>query len=285
MQSMTGFGRAVGGRRDVTVEVEVRSVNGRHLTLRPRLSPEWGSLEPTVESLVRARVERGTVDATVKIAPARSSPRPRIDDALLAVYAEALDALGGGDRAQLLRLPGVVTLEEPAVDRASVERALRATLGEALDAHHASCAAEGARMAKVMLRELAALERLVKAVGKRAPGAVRSQADALRRRLSALLEGRPLSADEPALAREVALLADKTDVTEELDRLGSHLVAVRETLASDGAVGRQLDFLLQEVGREVNTVGSKCSDVEITRSVVSMKACVERLREQAANVA
>ena len=92
-------------------------------------------------------------------------------------------------------------------------------------------------------------------------------------------------ADEPALAREVALLADKTDVTEELDRLGSHLVAVRETLASDGAVGLQLDFLLQEVGREVNTVGSKCSDVEITRSVVSMKACVERLREQAANVA
>lgn len=282
---MTGFGRAVGGRRDVTVEVEVRSVNGRHLHLRSRLQPEWAFLEPRVESLVRARIERGTVDVVVKVAHARSSSRPRIDDALLAVYAEALEALGGGDRAHLLRLPGVVTLEEQQVDRAAAERAVASVLGEALSAHHASCAAEGGRLAKAMSRELLSVARLVKSVARRAPAAVKVQAASLRKRLSHLLDGRSLPADDPSLLREVALLADKTDVTEELDRLASHLDAVRETLASEGAVGRQLDFLLQEVGREVNTVGSKCSDVTITRAVVSMKACVERLREQAANVA
>lgn len=285
MQSMTGFGRAVGSRRDLTVEVEVRSVNGRHLSVRPRVPAEWAFLEARIEALVRARIERGTVDVTVKAASARPSPRPRIDGELLVAYGRALDALGGGDRAALLRLPGVVSLEDAPVDRPAVERVTASVLGEALAAHQAACAAEGQRLSKVMARELSVLGKHVTAVKRRAPAAVAALAAALRKRLAVLLDGRSVPADDPALLREVALLADKTDVTEELDRLASHLTAVAETLAADGAVGRPLDFLLQEVGREVNTVGSKCADASTTRHVVAMKACVERLREQAANVA
>jgi uncharacterized protein (TIGR00255 family) len=147
---------------------------------------------------------------------------------------------------------------------------------------------EGGRLASALRRELAALRRRAAAARRLAPAAVQAHHEALRERLGKLLarhggEAAP-RADDPALLREVALLADRHDVTEELDRLDSHLAALAEALDAAALVGRQLDFLLQEVGREVNTVGSKASDARITARIVQAKTAVERIREQAANV-
>jgi len=282
---MTGYGRARASHGALTAEVEVRSVNGRHLGVRARLPGEWVRVEAKVEAAVRKRVDRGTVDVFVRLEHEGARPRPRVDRELLAVYAEALDELGGGDRAHLLRLPGVIQLEEPAPSARSGERAILAALGEALDALLTASEAEGRRLARVLERELRTLERHLRAAVRLGPSSVARQHAGLRKRAADLLGGERLDADDPALCRELALLAQKADVTEELDRLSSHLDALRETAGGEGGVGRALEFLLQELGREANTVGSKANDVRLTERVVAMKGCVERLREQAANVA
>lgn len=282
---MTGYGRARVSHGALTAEVEVRSVNGRHLGVRTRLPGEWVRVESKVEGAVRKRVDRGTVDVFVKLSRDAARPSPRVDRELLAVYAEALDELGGGDRAGLLRLPGVIQLEEPPLSERSGERAILGAVGEAVDGLLSASAAEGKRLGKVITRELNALQRHLRAAARLAPASVARQHAALRKRVAELLDGTRLDDDDPALARELALLAQKADVTEELDRLASHITALREACEAEGSVGRTLEFLLQEVGREVNTVGSKSNDVRLTERVVAMKGCVERLREQAANVA
>jgi uncharacterized protein (TIGR00255 family) len=289
LRSMTGYGRARRARGRLTAEAEARSVNGRYLAVRCRLPGDLLRLESRLESMVRERLSRGTVDVSVRLSATRREGRPHVNRKALAVYREALESLGGGERALLLSLPGVVSFGEEAPGEAAVDALVLGAAGEAVQRMQRARAAEGGRLGAALRRELAALRRHVDAVRRLAPTAVKAHHEAMRERLARLLSTRASgngvpAAEDPALLRELALLADKHDITEELDRLQSHLEALAEALASGEPVGRQLDFLLQEVGREVNTVGSKASDARIAARIVRAKSAVEKLREQAANI-
>lgn len=283
LQSMTGFGRGRATRGELSAEVELRSLNSRGLAFKCRLPGDLLGLEPKLEALVRKSVERGRVDLLARLHTGRPRRRPRIDEDVLGVYRRALQRLGGGDAAGLLQLPGVVTVSEHEPSPRSLERLVVAASKEALAALVDARRAEGKRLAAALRRELAVIARHRAAIVRRAPGLVRDHERSLRQRLDELL-GERLPADDPVLRREVAVLADRGDVTEELDRLQSHLDAVADALAARGPVGRRLDFLLQEVGREVNTIGSKCGDAKVSLDVVALKGAVEKLREQAANI-
>ncbi len=281
---MTGYGRATRSTASLAATVEVRTVNAKHLGVRCRVPGEWVRLEPRIEAVVRGALSRGAVDLFVKIELAAGARRPLIDQETLSVYRKVLDDLGGGDSSSLLRLPGVVSLSERRVPERTVERtvlgAVKDAVAELLDARKA----EGARLHKALSREVSTIRRHLAAIRRLVPAEVQRHQQGLHRRLSLLLEGRGVALDDPILMREVALLADRGDVTEELDRLGSHVAALGDALQGNGPVGRELDFLLQEIGREVNTVGSKSSAVPITRRVVQLKTAVDRLREQVANI-
>ena len=286
LSSMTGFGRARRTRGALTVLAEARSVNGRHLAVRCRLPAELVRLEGRLEALVRGRASRGSVDLSVRLERSRADTAPRIDRKLLATYRRAAGDLGSGGGAALLALPGVIRFSDAELPERTTEGLVLDAAGGALDALQAARAAEGGRLTAALRRQVTELMRHVAALRRAAPAAVAARQAALRERVAALLAGVPggLPADDPGLRRELALLADRHDITEELDRLESHGVALRAALDADEPVGRQLDFLLQEVGREVNTIGSKAGAAALVERVVTMKSVVERLREQAANV-
>lgn len=280
---MTGYGRAEEAVGDTTVQVEVRSVNGRYLATKVRAPSDLMRIEGRVEAEVKKRLARGQVDVIVRVSRERVV-EPRIDRDTLSRYVDVLDGLGGEKSAALLALPGVVELADRTAVTSSLERHVVRVARLALDALVEAREDEGTRLAKVLRRELARLAKLRGQVARRAPATVRRHHAQLRERLEALLDGTPVDAADATIAREVAVLADRTDVTEELDRLESHLEALERMLEGDGSVGRELDFQLQEVGREINTIGSKGNDAAIARTVVAMKSAVEKLREQAANI-
>src|SRR5262245_61115277 len=280
--SMTGYGRATRRAGALTAQAEARSVNGRFLSVRCRLPGELLRLEPRLEALVKSQLARGTVDLHLRAEAERARGLPRIDGRVLAAYRKALAGLGGGDAAALLALPGVVSWNDDGRSESAVDKLALAAAGQALAQLTAARRAEGRRLATVLKRELSTLRRLVAEVRKRVPDAVAQQQDNLQRRLEALLQragigasGAAIPSDDPGLQRELALLADRSDISEELDRLDSHLAALGKALAGTKPAGRELDFLLQEVGREVNTLGSKCSDARIVALVVQAKGAVE----------
>jgi uncharacterized protein (TIGR00255 family) len=282
--SMTGYGRASCRSGALSAEAEARSVNGRYLAVRFRLPGELTRLEPKLETLVKQSLARGTVDLSVRIGAERKRGLPRIDGRVLARYRQELSHLGGGEPALLLSLPGVVSWGEEAPREGAVDKLALTAAAKAIAQLTAARKAEGGRLTAALRRELATLKKLLAALRRLVPVAVAQQQANLRRRLAALLDGTTLAPTDPGLQRELALLADRSDISEELDRLDSHLTALAAALGKRQPTGRELDFLLQEVGREVNTLGSKSSDARIVELVIAAKAAVERLREQAANI-
>ncbi len=289
---MTGFARADGADDSHRWTWELKSVNARNLDVRFRLPPGHDHIEAAARSDIAARFQRGNVSIHLSLKRGEQGARMRVNrDALAAMLALA-DELGAADdvapspAAALLSLPGVL---EPAEDEmgedeaARREAALIATLGDALDGLARARAGEGARLAAIVADHLGEIETLCGAAGALAA----TQPDALQRRLTdqlaELLDG-DNRLPEDRLAQEVALLAAKADVREELDRLAAHVEAARALLAEAGAVGRRLDFLCQELNREANTLCSKSSDLELTRVGLGLKAAVERLREQIQNI-
>jgi uncharacterized protein (TIGR00255 family) len=292
IRSMTGYGRAEGASEAWTVAVEARSVNHRHLDIALRLPTTLSSLEIEVRRLVQARLERGRVDLAVQLAPAAGRPprEVRLDASLAARYVELArtlaDQLGVPGEPSLtwvLERPGVLHVEEVAVpDPASVWPVLAETLGQALDALVARRAAEGAALASELRALRAELLGQVAILAQRAPAAAQRRGERLRDRLRAFLAEAPV--DEVRIATEVAAWAQKTDVTEELARLRTHLDEMGLTLDKGGAVGRPLDFLIQELNREVNTVGSKADDLELSQAALAAKGILEKMREQVQNL-
>jgi uncharacterized protein (TIGR00255 family) len=284
LTSMTGYGRASSARGALTADAEARSVNGRFCQVRCRLPSDLMRLEPRMDALVRKAVTRGTVDVHVRVRSGKEKTLPRVNTRVLTVYRDALEKIGGGDAAALLSLPGVISTSEDEPSERTLDSVVMVAVRGALDKMTKARVAEGKRLRTAIRRELTALRRHLGVIRRLAPASVKASHAAMRKRVDALLTGSTLPADDPGLLREMALLADKRDITEEIDRLDSHLVALAEALDDEGAVGRQLDFLLQEIGREVNTIGSKANDARITERVVRCKSGVERLREQAANI-
>lgn len=291
LRSMTGFGQALLSGEGLRVAVSVRSVNHRNLDIVVRLPEELRPLEPRIRECLAAELRRGRVEARVEVTDLGERPC-RVDVARGAVAelrraAEELGAEGLADRelrfADLLRLPEVVRLsfEPHAWGDDEHELVLNAVAG-ARDQALAARRAEGARLAELIAGFLDELGRLVEEVERRRPEARQRLEEAFRRRLDELLDGPPPS--EERLAQEVALMVDRSDVQEELDRLRGHLEHGRELLGSGEPVGRRLEFLSQELLREINTLGSKSRDLPLLRSVLDAKSVCDRLREQVQNV-
>jgi uncharacterized protein (TIGR00255 family) len=292
IRSMTGFGRAEGSGESWTLTVEARSVNQRHLDVALRLPRALASLEIEARRLVQAHVERGRVDVDVQLAPATGAParEVKVDAALAQRYLEQARAVGRalgipGDPplGWVLERPGVLHLDEVAVpDPAAIWPLLRETLDRALDELVARREAEGAALASALRALRADLGAQVAAMAARAPVASARRGERLRERLQTLLGETPL--DEARIATEVTVWAQKTDITEELDRLRSHLDEVGLVLDKGGPAGRRLDFLMQELHREVNTVASKADDLELSQAALAAKGTLEKMREQVQNL-
>lgn len=287
---MTGFGAASSAREGRTLRAEVRAVNHRFLQLKLRVPTEFGFLEPELEKHVRARVERGALTLAVHASGTGGARTPRVDFAAAARYRTELERLAREnglearlDLATLVSLPGVLSGE---VDELELEREGHEVLKvveQAVDALEEMRAREGAAMARDLARSADAIAEVAARIAERVPVVVAEQHAALKQRVAELLAERPAPSDAD-LAREIALIADRSDVNEELARLESHIAQLRHLLERDGPVGRQLDFLVQEFLREANTIGSKAGDAQIAHRVVELKTWIERLREQVQNV-
>jgi uncharacterized protein (TIGR00255 family) len=288
MRSMTGFGLGEVALRDGRLTAEVRSLNHRFLEIRIRLPPELVDHTFFVEQLCRERLGRGRYDVSVRLDGA-PLPTPELDlgraRALYASFARLRDELCPGTELPLSALAGVPGLWVAASgDSAEPSReALARSLRVALDQLDQMRSAEGASLAAELRARLGELRRGVDTLREQAPGIVLAQERRLAERVARLLGGSE-GLDPSRLATEVALLADRCDITEELVRLASHFEQFGELTTAAGPSGRKLDFLLQEMAREANTVGAKCQDASLSHLVVSLKADIERLREQVQNI-
>jgi uncharacterized protein (TIGR00255 family) len=287
---MTGFGEARFQSPRWTIVVEVRTINNRHFKLSARISESHAMIEPALEQLVREKVRRGTVQVNVRIERPRRPEDYRLNLTALASYRDQLKGLQGHDERSveisgLLALPGVV-LDSSSDEPIPVEDwpEIARVVGEALARLEASRAQEG----KAMALELSTLAREIRcqlsAVAERAPLAVEALQDRLRERIQSLVQESGVTIDSKDLARETAILADRCDIAEEIVRLRAHLTQFHEIIDEPLSAGRKLEFVTQEIGREINTVGSKASDVQISRAVVEVKALLEKIRELVQNV-
>src|SRR5688572_14386959 len=252
MRSMTGFGAAAVEKGGLALRAEVRAVNHRYLQVKLRLPSELAFLEPEVERAVRQKVERGALSLSVSATGTAALRAPQVDAAAARAYKQKLEKLAREldleprvDLALITGLPGVIggDVDEGELEREA--RLLKQAVAAALDALQEMREREGAALARDLKRSAKAIAGLVQKIQRRMPQVVRAHHDALKQRVGELLEGRagPSDAD---LARELALLADRLDVTEELTRLSSHIAQLDVLLVRTGAVGRQLDFLVQE---------------------------------------
>ncbi|OLC12638.1 MAG: YicC family protein [Candidatus Rokubacteria bacterium 13_1_40CM_69_27] len=292
IRSMTGFGRAESIGDMFALTVEARSVNHRNLDIAVRLPAVLASLEMEARRLIQSRLERGRIDVTVQLAPAagQSAQAVRVNTALARRYLAEARALASelglnedGTLAWLLERPGVIQLEDaPSLDVAAAWPRLAQALGDALDALVARRTAEGAALDSELRGLVAELAAQTSAMAGRAPLAAARRGERLRERLRALLGEIPL--DEARIITEMAVWAQKTDVTEELARLRAHLDDFALTLDKGGPVGRQLDFLIQELNREVNTVAAKADDLELSQAALGAKGVLEKMREQVQNL-
>jgi len=294
IHSMTGFGNARFRVGDFTFELEVRSVNHRHFDARIRLPRLLTNLEPDVRARLSACLARGKVDLSV-IAPEGGAPAPRLEVDLAAAreYLAAARALaesdgvaGELDAASLLSLPGVSRFVEPELADGLLRERTLAAVDEALTALFAMRASEGAALARDLRARLERVGALAGEVEQRS-GLVQDAARERLRKRARQLEADTGLLDEARLHQEIAIAAERMDVTEEIVRLRSHVDQFRQLLDAAGPgkpIGRQLEFLLQELAREANTIGSKGSDAPIAHWVVELKTELERLREQVQNV-
>ncbi|MFH0945737.1 MAG: YicC/YloC family endoribonuclease [Planctomycetota bacterium] len=288
---MTGFGSAGAPVAGSSLTVEVRSVNNRYLTVKMKLPPRFLRHEAALEAEVRRVVFRGSVDLFVRHRARGVRDFPVVNERLMLEYADSIRTLakradlpGELDLQTVLSLPGVVSLEEADETDPKELKGLFSALRRALKQLSEARLAEGERMKSELLRLLEQAERAIGAIRKQAPKIPSRTQKRLRQRIDRLLEGSKLKLDRTTLEREVALLADRADIAEELARLTSHLEGFQSLLQQKGPVGRSLDFLVQEMAREANTIGSKNQDAAIARSVVELKSQVERLREQVQNL-
>jgi uncharacterized protein (TIGR00255 family) len=287
---MTGFGAASATVGPERISVEVRSVNHKFCEVKPRLPRELGALEGALVRQVKERLARGAVEVSVHRARSSGSATlPKVDLELAREYLTAYRSLGEAlslaepvSLRAIFEADGVLRLEEAAADLEAAGQAVTAALTEALAALVAMRQQEGRALAVDLEQRLQRIQQLSGDVRKLAPTVLVDYRDRLASRVAELAKGQPLSEDR--LAQEVALAAERMDVEEELTRLDSHLAQLRPMLEQEEAVGRRMDFLIQEVHREINTLGSKVQSAGLAALVVELKAEAERFREQAQNV-
>jgi len=291
MKSMTGYGRGAATGDNFAVAVEIKTVNNRYLDVHLRLSQEAAALEVVVKRRVGARLSRGRVDVNVTLERVGEIAY-EVNRPLLAGYIKALrnvqqefDLPGELDVNSLMRLHGALQPARDGLDEVATEGVEQA-LNEALDDLERMRETEGATLAEEMRGRVVKIEAEVPIIEAAAAGLADAYRNRLQKRIGELVErsGQVIELDAGRLAQEVAYLADRSDISEELARLRSHLEQFREALQTPGEVGKRLDFLLQELNREANTVLAKSTVISIKDAALAIKGEVEKLREQVQNV-
>jgi len=286
LHSMTGFARQIAETPSGTLTCEMRAVNHRYLDLQFRLPEELRVKETELRQQVAETLKRGKVECNLHYRRMVGGDQELAIDADLVrqIAARAREAAGilGSDRqpdpVDVLRWPGVVL--EPSVDAEPLFDEVRRVLADTLDALDEMRRSEGARISAMIESRCGDVRRIAASVRARLPDVLQAVRERQRDRLAKL----DIDADPDRLETELALVAQKLDVDEELDRLESHVVEILEVLERDEPVGRRLDFLMQELNREANTLGSKSADTETTRAAVELKVIIEQMREQIQNV-
>jgi len=288
---MTGFGRGAFSSEAFGVTVEIKTVNNRYLDIHLRLGQELSAIEMIVRKRVGARLSRGRVDLNINF-DRTGAATYEVNRPLIAGYVQALREIkeelglaGEIDVNSLARVPGALTAARDGFDEGNMA-GVESALDQALDSLEQMRASEGAALAAEMRVRVTKIEAEVPIIEAAAAGLADAYRQRLQKRVTELIArgSQAIELDSGRLAQEVAYLADRSDISEELARLRSHLEQFRSSIDADGEVGKRLDFLLQELNREANTVLSKSTEIAIKDSALAIKAEVEKLREQVQNV-
>jgi uncharacterized protein (TIGR00255 family) len=290
--SMTGFADAQGAREGARWRWEAKSVNGRGLDLRVRMPPGFDGIEPPARMLANERFRRGSIQVALTYEESDGVGGLRVDPVALAAAVRIAKEVAAETGLQPARIDGLLALKgvivqadakfDDATARAKRDAAILETLASAFDQLRRARKNEGAKLATILTSQIDEIARLTAEAGTLAATQPAALRDRLTAQLKELLE--PGAVQEDRLAQEAALLAARADVREELDRLAAHVQEARTLLASEDAIGRKLDFLAQEFNREANTLCSKSSDIQLTRTGLALKAAIDQFREQAQNV-
>lgn len=290
MKSMTGYGRGEQENTQWQIVIEVKAVNHRYSEVMVKQPRQLLALEDKMKKLVAQYIERGKVDIFVRMQEkAGISQAVQVDQAKAEIYhlalqemAQRLQVAYQPDVHRLIQLPDVIAHREEEEDAKILWPLVEEALREALEQHVQMRQMEGNHIREDMMQKLQQLEQLTKAVAERSPLVLQEYQEKLRQRIADLL-AQP-STDEERLAQEIAYFAEKSCIDEELVRLQSHFAQFRQIIEQEGSIGRKLDFLIQEMNRETNTIGSKANDLTIGRLIVEMKSELEKLREQVQNI-
>jgi uncharacterized protein (TIGR00255 family) len=288
LKSMTGYGQGTASGEKFTVTVDLRSVNNRNLDIHWRAPQDLAPMEITLKKQVQAAISRGRVDVTINFQQTSDTTydlnRPLIRGYLgaLRTMRDEFGLAGEADLATIARLPNALFAPANSTLSDTVVHGVENALTQALAALVAMRAVEGHELQKELLLRVDRIEKHLRVIETNAGGIVEAYRDKLRKRISELLDKNVV--DETRLAQEVAYLAERSDISEEIARLNSHLTQLRELLAGDGEIGKKLDFLLQETNREANTILSKSAELAICDAAIEIKTEVEKLREQSQNV-
>lgn len=292
--SMTGFGEAHGRPDGLTVAVEIRTVNSRHFKLNFRASEGYAALEPDVERIVRQAVRRGTAQVYLRVVRDASSDDYQINIAVLDGYYRQLKEFRSHGQTSgdldvgvecLLLLPGVIEeksrgLDDPHEDWPAIEP----IVGQAVEALRTMRLEEGEALAADLLAQCDTVAEHLGKIDARSPMVADDYRTRLTERVEKVMQEFEVTVQAADLVREVSLFVDRSDISEEIVRLRSHLGQFRAAVETEESAGRKLEFIAQEMGREINTIGSKANDTEISQHVVEVKAALERIREQVQNV-
>lgn len=290
VKSMTGFGRAVKELDGYVISVELKSVNHRYFEFYSRCPRQYGFIDEKIKSFVNSRVSRGKIECYVGIdALNTESADVAVNNTLASAYVKALkeiaqtyDLKEDFGASTISRFQDVLVVRKTEEDEDKIWSLVQEVASEAIDKFIEMRAVEGKRMYDDVYSRSQFILDCVGYIEERSPQTVKEYNDKLVARVHDLLGD--VSLDESRIMQEVAVYADKVAVAEETVRLRSHIEQLREFLASDDPIGRKMDFLVQEINRETNTIGSKCNDVDVARKVVDMKAEIEKIREQIQNI-
>ena len=290
ISSMTGFGRATVASDGREITIELKSVNHRYLDLAFRMPRHIGFIEDVLRQLLTEQLSRGHVDIFVNYRNTRTDARTVvIDEALMGAYLSAARKAAAQYELRdditlsaAMRFPDVTDVIEAEEDRDAVAALAREAALRAVTAMKRMRAGEGERLCNDLLNRVTTVESIAGKIDVRAPFVVEEYRTKLSERTESMLGG--VEVDRTRLATEVALFADKASINEELVRLASHITEMRKVLGADEAAGRRLDFIVQEMNREFNTIGSKANDAEITSLVIAGKGEIEKIREQVQNI-
>lgn len=289
--SMTGFGRAECQEGDYTYQAEVRSVNNRFIEINTRLPKAYSDLEQPLKKLIKAHCSRGSISLTISLGNSNEGPgewevKPNLPlakqylDALKQIQ-NSLGLMGGVDLKSVVGLRDIIKIEPVALDPAKKDLILNIT-EEALICLQRMRKEEGENLQKDLAQRIDSVENRAREIESRHPEVITEYQEKLKEKIKNMSDG--LELDDARLAQEAALLADRSDVTEEMTRLKSHLNQFRSFFNSKEPIGRKLEFITQEINREVNTTGSKSSDIIISSRVIEIKSELEKIREQVQNI-